>query len=311
MNRSVLGWVGAGAVLLLGGLAWFAWLPAPRASALFSQGISVSPTGYDSYDQRVAVDRQGDAALVWVRKSRAYPYTWRVQFRSRSHTGAWGSTINVSPSGQAPRSPKVVVDDDGDAVVVWDAYTGTDYHVYARRVSRTGALGTLRVLTPGGVSIHGTGVAVDPDGDAVVTWAEWHSTGATFPMMRRYSRSGTLSAPVVLASSPARADPPAVALDRQGDAVLAWANDWLVQARTLSASGTLGPLRTVSPDLSPIDRHFVARVTIDRDGDALVTWEHWTAGFPVTGSSGRSGSSPPRRTRTYRTTPFRATWPAT
>jgi len=277
MNRSVLGWVGAGAVLLLGGLAWFAWLPAPRASALFSQGISVSPTGYDSYDQRVAVDRQGDAALVWVRKSRAYPYTWRVQFRSRSHTGAWGSTINVSPSGQAPRSPKVGVDDDGDAVVVWDAYTGTDYHVYARRVSRTGALGTLRVLTPGGVSIHGTGVAVDPDGDAVVTWAEWHSTGATFPMMRRYSRSGTLSAPVVLASSPARADPPAVALDRQGDAVLAWANDWLVQARTLSASGTLGPLRTVSPDLSPIDRYFVARVTIDRDGDALVTWEHWTA----------------------------------
>ena len=277
MNRSVLGWVGAGTVLLLGGLAWFAWLPAPRASALFSQGISVSPTGYDSYDQRVAVDRQGDAALVWVRKSRAYPYTWRVQFRSRSHTGAWGSTINVSPSGQAPRSPKVVVDDDGDAVVVWDAYTGTDYHVYARRVSRTGALGTLRVLTPGGVSIHGTDVAVDPDGDAVVTWAEWHSTGATFPMMRRYSRSGTLSAPVVLASSPARADPPAVALDRQGDAVLAWANDWLVQARTLSASGTLGPLRTVSPDLSPIDRHFVARVTIDRDGDALVTWEHWTA----------------------------------
>jgi len=50
-----------------------------------------------------------------------------------------------------------------------------------------------------------------------------------------------------------------------------------VQARTLSASGTLGPLSTVSPDLSPIDRHFTARVTTDRDGDALVTWEHWTA----------------------------------
>jgi hypothetical protein len=285
-NRSVLRWVGAGTVLLLG-LAWFALLPAPRASALFSQPVSVSPTGYDAYDQRVAVDRQGDAALVWVRKSRAYPYTWRVQFRSRSRTGAWGSTIDLSPSGQAPRSPKVVVDDDGDAVVVWDAYNGTDYHVYTRRVSRTGGLGALKVLTPGGVSIHGTDVAVDPDGDAVVTWAEWHSTGATLPMMRRYSRSGTLSAPVVLASSPARADPPAVALDRQGDAVLAWANDWLVQARTLGASGTLGPLTTVSPDLSPIDRHFVARVTTDRDGDALVTWEHWTAADLTTQIWGR------------------------
>ena len=105
MNRSVLGWVGAGTVLLLGGLAWFAWLPAPRASALFSQGISVSPTGYDSYDQRVAVDRQGDAALVWVRKSRAYPYTWRVQFRSRSHTGAWGSTIKYDVFRIDPANP--------------------------------------------------------------------------------------------------------------------------------------------------------------------------------------------------------------
>src|SRR6266542_3964376 len=60
---------------------------------------------------------------------------------------------------------------------------------------------------------------------------------------------------------------PAVAFDREGDAVLAWANDNVVQARTLSASGTLGGLKTVSADLSPIDR----------DGDALVTWVHWTA----------------------------------
>src|SRR4029453_16735440 len=167
MNRSVLRWVGAGTVLLLVGLAWFAWLPTPRASALFSQGISVSPTGYDSYDQRVAVDRQGDAGVVWGRKPRTYPSPWRVQFRSRSHTGAWGSTINVSPSGQAPRSPKVVVNATGDPWGGGGPSRGRDSHVYARRVSRTGALGGLRVLTPGGVSIHGTDVAVDPDGDAV------------------------------------------------------------------------------------------------------------------------------------------------
>jgi hypothetical protein len=68
-----------------------------------------------------------------------------------------------------------------------------------------------------------------------------------------------------------------VAFDREGDAVLAWANDNVVQARTLTASGTLGELSTVSADLSPIDRHFTARVTVDRDGDALVTWRHWTA----------------------------------
>src|SRR5262245_57597683 len=161
MNRSVRRWVGAATVLLLGLLAWFVSLPTPRASALFSQGVSVSPAGYDSSGQRVAFDRQGHALLVWVRENQVYPYTWRVQIRSRNTSGAWGSTITVSPAGQAPRNPKVALDDDGDAAVVWDAYDGTDRRVYARRVSRTGTLGTLKVLSMTGVNIHGTDVAVD------------------------------------------------------------------------------------------------------------------------------------------------------
>jgi hypothetical protein len=287
MNRALLRWVGAVTVLLLG-LAWFAWLPTPRASALFSQGLSVSPAGYDSFQQQVAVDREGDASLVWVRESQVYPHPRRVEMRSRSHAGVWGSTLLLSPSSQDPRNPKVALDDDGDAVVAWDAFDGTDRRAYARRVSRTGTLGTLQVLSTTGVTVFGTDVAVDSDGDAVVTWAEWHSDGSVFPKMRRFTRSGGLPAAALLSSSPARAEVPAVAFDRQGDALLAWTNDNVVQGRTLSASGTLGGLKTMSPsNVSPIDRHFTARVTIDRDGDALVTWLHWTAADQSTQVWGR------------------------
>lgn len=274
-NRSVLRWVGAVTVLLLG-LAWFAALPTPRASALFSPGLSVSASGYDSFEQRVAVDREGDASLVWIRETQDYPHLLRVQMRSRSHDGVWSPRVLLSPSDQAPGFPNVAVDDDGDAVVVWHAYNGAEYGAYARRVSRTGTLGPVLALATGG-TIHGTNVAVDSDGDAVATWAESHSDGSVYPMMRRLSKSGSLSAATVLSSSPASAETPAVAFDREGDAVLAWANDNVVQGRTLSASGTLGPLETMSANLSPIDRHFTAEVTVDRDGDALVTWLHWTA----------------------------------
>lgn len=247
------------------------------ASAVFSQGVSVSPAGYDSDQQRVAYDRQGDALLVWVRTTQEYPHPSRIQLRSRSHGGTWGSTVTVSPAGQAPRGPKVAMDDDGDGVIAWDAFDGTDYRVYARRISRTGSLGSVKTLTVAGVKIFGTDLAVDSDGDAVVTWAEWREDGRVFPRMRRFTKSGWLSAPTTLATTPASAEPPAVAIDRQGDAVLAWTNDNVVQARTLSAAGVLGPLETVSADLSPIDRHFTAQVAVDRDGDALVTWRHWTA----------------------------------
>jgi hypothetical protein len=237
----------------------------------------VSAAGYDSSGPQVAFDRQGDALLVWVRVTHDYPYQWQVEMKSRSQAGAWGSIVAVSPPGQAPSSPKVALDDDGDAVIVWHAFDGIDYRVYARRVSRTGTLGSLQVLSGAGVNIFGTDVAVDSDGDAVVTWAEWQSDGSVFPKMRRFTKDGSLLAEVVLSTSPARAEAPAVAFDREGDALLAWTNDWVVQARTLTASGTLGELETVSADLSPIDRHFSARVTVDRDGDALVTWKHWTS----------------------------------
>ncbi|HEX2771597.1 MAG TPA: hypothetical protein VHN18_04100, partial [Micromonosporaceae bacterium] len=238
---------------------------------------TVAASGYDSYDPQVSFDRQGDALFVWVRESQVYPHPRRVQIRSRSADGTWGSRVIISSSDQDPRLPKVALDDDGDGIVVWHAYDGADYRVYARRVSRTGTLGTLQVLSPAGVGVNGTDVAIDSDGDAVVTWAERYDDGRVLPKMRRYTKTGGLPPAVLLASSPASAEPPAVAFDRQGDAVLAWANNNVVQARTLSVSGTLGGLKTVSANTSPIDRHFTARVTVDRDGDALVTWSHWTA----------------------------------
>jgi hypothetical protein len=250
--------------------------PSSPTDPAFGQGVSVSSEGFDSSQPHVAIDRQGDALLAWVRETHDYPYQRQVEVRSWSHAGTWGPIVPLSPPGQAPHAPKVALDDDGDAVVVWDAFDGTDYRVYARRVSSTGTLGTLQVLSGTGVQIHGTEVAVDSDGDAVVTWAEWQSDGSVIPKMRRFTRGGSLPAEAVLSSSPARAEAPAVAFDREGDAVLAWANDYVVQARALTASGTLGELETVSADLSPIDRHFTARVTVDRDGDALVTWRHWT-----------------------------------
>src|SRR4030095_8412206 len=114
-------------------------------------------------------DRQGDALLVWVRTTQEYPHYRRAQIRFRSHTGTWGSIVTVSPSDQDPRAPKVALDDDGDGVVVWHAFDGVDYRVYARRISRTGSLGSVKTLTAAGLNIYGTDVAVDPDGDAVVT----------------------------------------------------------------------------------------------------------------------------------------------
>jgi hypothetical protein len=196
--------------------------------------------------------------------------------RSRSEAGDWGPVVAVSPPGQAPSNPQIALDDDGDAVVVWDAFDGTNYLTYARRVSKTGTLGPVEVLSGTEGESNDTDVAVDADGDAVVTWAERQEDGSVIPKMRPFAKDGTLQPEVVLSSNPARAETPDVAIDREGDAVIAWTNGWVVQARTLTASGTLGELETVSPEVSVLDDHSRARAIVDRDGDTLVTWMHRT-----------------------------------
>lgn len=246
--------------------------PGSPAGGAFSEGISISEEGYDSSMPEVAFGRQGDALVSWVRTSHDYPYRYQLEARFRSDDGTWGPIIVVSAEG-APRNPRAALDDDGDAVLVWNG-SGTEVPAFARRLSSTGALGPLQVLSEAGTKAYGTDVAVDSDGDAVLTWAEYQSDGSTIPKMRRFAKDGTLAPTVVLSSSPARADTPAVAIDREGDAILAWANDHVVQARTLTASGTLGELQTVTGDVSRIDRQGLVRLTTDRDGDALVTWRH-------------------------------------
>ncbi|MGH2951389.1 MAG: hypothetical protein ACRDKX_05020, partial [Solirubrobacterales bacterium] len=115
-------------------------------------------------------------------------------------------------------------------------------------------------------------VGVDGDGDAVYTW-QGHD-GSTFRAQgRARSAAGTLSAIQTL--SPAGEtifiDPPHVAVDASGDAVFTWLNFTLgqIQARTRTATGTLGSVETLSAAGQSADEHQVA---IGGDGNAAVSW---------------------------------------
>ena len=251
--------------------------PLPVATPWVGPSTVSQQSGFDSINPQVAVDRSGAGVVVWARNSHAYPQTYVVQARRRSAAGTWSGITSLSPAGQAAASPVVAVDDDGDAVAAWKGYDGADHHVYARRLSRNGEVGPLLTLTPGGVKGLYPDVAVDPDGDALVSWAEIHDDGSTVPVARRISSAGVLGPTIDLHEGYAAAETPQVAIDRDGDAVLAWANDNTVQGRTISAQGAVGSLLTLTGEVSPIARHTQARVAIDADGDALVTWRHMQA----------------------------------
>ncbi len=250
---------------------------ADSALAAYSTERSVSSADWNASWPTVGVDREGDALMVWCEVSTSYPYTTRLRARTMSRSGELGSVIQLSPSGQPPSSPQVALDDDGDAVVVWHGSTADTDRIYARRVSRTGVVGPVQAISASTSEALFANVAIDPDGDAVVTWSERPAPdGLRHPMVRRIARDNRLGPIVQLSARPRQpVETPSVAVDRQGDALIAWAEQDAVYSRVMNAAGTLSPVRTVSPRISPLDGHSGAAVAVDRYGNGVVVWRRW------------------------------------
>jgi hypothetical protein len=182
--------------------------------------------------------------------------------------GAFGAPVDVQTT--SGRIPQVAASATGDSALTWEFGVN---RVQARTLFG-GTLGTILELG----STSGTGdltpeVATDASGDSVFVWSRFDPSD--FVLARRLSSAGTASNLIQLSRSgdPGPFGAPEVATDRNGDTVATWVNIGLnpnrVQARTLSSSGALGPIRNVSPageiGSSP-------QVATDRSGDSVITW---------------------------------------
>ncbi len=168
----------------------------------------------------------------------------------------------------------VAVDNDGDALFVWNGTDGSGRTVIqARTLSAAGVLGPVRDISPPGESGEQASVAVDNDGDAVIAWSGFDA-GSVFEV-RTLSAAGVLG-PVQALGSPAlntQVETPGVAVDRDGDALIVFkggdGTTSRIQARALSADGVLGPTLNLSPPGQAAEE---GRVAIDPTGDAVFAW---------------------------------------
>lgn len=249
------------------------------AAAEYTSARTVSPSyGWNAKRPAMAVDRQGHAFMVWRREpASTTPFDGRIQGRSLSRSGELGPLKLFSPDTHSADHPVVAADDDGDAVVVWHGGNQDMDRIFARRVARTGSVGPLRTLSAAAPTARWPGVAVDSDGDALVTWNEYHPEDLTTrPMARRFFRDGRLGPIIPLAEEqPRQAHTPVATIDRQGDALIVWADEEQVMSRVLTAGGSLGPERVLSPTLADSDRQWSPIPVVDRSGRGVVVWNRW------------------------------------
>ena len=145
----------------------------------------------------VAMDADGESVAVWATEAQA-GYVCEVHARRFDASGTpQGDAFMVNNVTRGEQTlPSVAMDDDGDFVVTWSSFDqdGSLYGVYARRYNAVGEAegDEFRVnqFTSGNQNF--SAVAMDADGDFVVTWTSSDQDGdRTGIFGRRYDASGS------------------------------------------------------------------------------------------------------------------------
>jgi hypothetical protein len=130
------------------------WISGPRGARVETRSLAASGTtgprvalsdpADDGYEPQVAVDEDGNAVFTWLAFNSAGV---RVQARSRSPGGTFGSLTDLTRPAEDAFSAQVAVTGDGDAVFGWSALNGAGYQVQGRSRSPTGRLGPLAIIS--------------------------------------------------------------------------------------------------------------------------------------------------------------------
>jgi hypothetical protein len=269
-------------------------------SAGVPQGSQFQVNSYTSNNQldpAVAMDSDGDFVVVWASYGSSGGDTDEYSIQGQRYDSAGipqGSQFQInSYTTDGQRFPDVSLDDEGDFVVVWtsNGSSGSDSSGYSTQGQRYNSAGI-----PQGsnfqVNSYTTGVqispavALDSDGDFVVTWTSNGSYGSDSDYHsiqgQRYNSIGVPQGSQFQVNSftTLYQQFPAVALDSDGDFVVTWTSYGSDEGDTHYESvqgqryNSLGVPQgsqfqvnsfTTNPQRS-------SAVAIDSDGDFVVTW---------------------------------------
>ncbi len=223
--------------------------------------------------------------------------TWQSDGQDGSGTGIYAQRYTAAgvPQGIEFRvntftanfqvAPTVAMDVDGDFVVTWTSNTqdGAGYGSYAKRYNSAGLVqgSEFRVNTTTVGSQGDTSVAMADDGDFVISWSSSSQDGSGLGVYaQRYNATGLMEGGEfrVNTFTPSMQRAPSVAMDADGDFVVAWEsldqdgkNFGIYAQRYNAAGGTQGGefrvnTFTASTQVSPM-------VAMNADGDFVVTWD--------------------------------------
>ena len=261
------------ALLLLAPASAGAAVPSPASPGPVTVATYEGSIG----EPAVAIDRSGEATVVWVAGARL-----RVATR-RSPAGRWHVSPRSFPGGVRPQ---LAMDSAGDGILAWEEWEGSALVI--ETAFRPAGHGWGPATPLSGAIGEGQGrwhLAMNARGDAAIVWSQYRHQ--EFPPLDAYyvlaatmaAGSGTWSPPREL-TTPAGGTSPDLALNGGGEAIVAW-RGYDRSTRTVVVQATFGSASEAgAPWSAPLaisgSGEYITeegpRVAIGEDGGALATW---------------------------------------
>ena len=245
----------------------------------FGAAVNLSPAGFDSGQQAVAVGPDGTAIAAW---SLYRADDSLIQVAIRPAGGTFGSPVSLSAPGGHARDPQVAIGPDGSARVVW-ARAGQESYVVqvAERPSpddsSAPSFQTPFDLSDGDFDATNPQISIAGNRDAVVVWQASDGTDSAVQAATYAAQYGWIDMSDVSSWSGSAEDPVVVA-GADGAETVAWRDSALgkgvVFASVRTADGGLGFGTPVALSESDTDS-FEPEIAADPDGRVTVVWDDY------------------------------------
>jgi hypothetical protein len=201
----------------------------------------VSDSPLDAPEATAAINDEGTVVFDWLVFDGPKAL---VQTRTRSAAGALGPVADLSQAGEDAWDAKVALDKAGNAVFTWWLPTREGARVQARARSADGTVGPLLDVSNTEQDAYEPQVAVDGEGDALLTWLAFDRAGVR--VQARTRSAGGFVGPLTNVSYAADdAIGAKVAANEDGAAAFTWsvfgAETYRVQGRVRSSRGAFAP----------------------------------------------------------------------
>lgn len=173
----------------------------------------------DATSPQIAIDSSGNAMAVWKQWDGV-----RISIMaSRYAGGSWGSALPIETDNAGDAAgPKIAIDMNGNATVVWYQSDGTGANIWSNRYRTNSGWGTAQVieLDNAGSALNPE-VAVDANGNVIAVWQQSDGTRDNIVANRFSAGTWGVAAPIETDNA-GNAQNPRIALDANGNAIAVW-----------------------------------------------------------------------------------------